>query len=340
VTQELRGKLSEIYHGSGPPDAAFLGSTIAEALAVLQQEPDTVRPADGTGRPGGLVFLDPRLPTIVVPDLHARRELFLSVMGYEAEPGVPVIEMLGAGQVQVVCLGDGIHAEGRAERRWRAAQAEFLDGYQAHQNMDEEMRESLGVMAMVMEVKRSFPDRFHFLKGNHENITNESGNGNLPFRKYALEGIMVLSYMQKFYGQAVLAEYARFEKELPLLAVGNSFLLSHAEPARYFPPLAVIGYHEDPRVITGLTWTDNGEAAPGSVQQMLGGYLGEEAARSGYYFGGHRPAIGSYCLRAEGRFVQIHDPARFVIAHLPAEGPIDLDHSVRQIDEQLWWEYQ
>ena len=310
MTQELRGKLSEIYHGSGPPDAAFLGSTIAEALAVLQREPDTVRPADGTGRPGGLVFLDPRLPTIVVPDLHARRELFLSVMGYEAEPGVPVIEMLGAGQVQVVCLGDGIHAEGRAERRWRAAQAEFLDGWQAHLNMDEEMRESLGVMAMVMEVKRSFPDRFHFLKGNHENITNESGNGNLPFRKYALEkGSWCFPTCRSSTGRRSSPSMPGSKKSCPCSPWAILFFSRTRNTARYFPPLAVIGYHEDPRVITGLTWTDNGEAAPGSVQQMLGGYLGDEAARSGYYFGGHRPAIGSYCLRAEGRFVQIHDPA-------------------------------
>jgi hypothetical protein len=337
VTQELGRKLSEIYHGSGPPEAISLGSAIAEALAVLQREPDVVRPADGAGRPGGLVFLDLGVPTIVVPDLHARREFFLSVLGYEAEEGSPVIEMLREGRVQVVCLGDGIHAEGRAERRWRTAQGEFLDGYRTHRSMDEEMRESLGVMAMVMEVKRRFPDHFHFLKGNHENIMNESGNGNLPFRKYALEGLMVLSYMKKFYGQALLEEYARFEKELPLLAVGRSFLLSHAEPARYFPPLAVIGYHEDPRVTIGLTWTDNDQAEPGSVQKMLGGYLGEEATRSGYYFGGHRPAIGSYYLRAEGRFVQFHDPDRFVIAHLPAEDPIDLGQAVRQIDGRDWW---
>ena len=174
------------------------------------------------------------MPTIVVPDLHARMDFFLSVLGYEAEEGSPVIELLRSGRIQMVCLGDGVHAEGRASRRWRAALAEFQDGYRSHANMDEEMRESLGVMIMVMEVKRSFPLHFHFLKGNHENIGNESENGNRPFRKYALEGLMVLTYMQQFYGLELVSDYARFERDLPLLAVGGGFLLSHAEPARYF----------------------------------------------------------------------------------------------------------
>jgi hypothetical protein len=67
---------------------------------------------------------------------------------------------------------------------------------------------------------------------------------------------------------------------------------------------------------------------------MLGGYLGEEAERSGFYFGGHRPVAGTYGLRAGGRFVQIHDPDRYVIAHLPAAGPIELDRDVRDIGGQ------
>ena len=245
----LERRLSEIYRAGGPPEAQPYAALLAETLSVYGQERAAIRPADEAGRPGGLVFLDPRLPTIVVPDIHARMDFFLAVLAHEAEEGCRVIELLESGRLQVVCLGDGVHAEGRASRRWHAALEEFQDGFQSHESMDEEMRESLGVMAMVMEVKRSFPSRFHFLKGNHENIQNESGHGNRPFRKYALEGLMVLSYMLQFYGPDLLADYAAFEKEFPLLAVGNGFLVSHAEPAHYFPAERVIGYRDDPEVV-------------------------------------------------------------------------------------------
>ncbi len=330
--EELTRRLGEIFHRDGPPEAVALGEAIAGTLETLENESPRLRPPDDDGKPGGLVFLDPGLPTIVVPDLHARMDFFLAVLGSMAEEGCRTLELLDAGRLQVVCLGDGVHAEGRAAQRWRAAHAEFLDEYRAHRNMDEEMRESLGVMEMVMEVKRRYPSRFHFLKGNHENIANESGGGNLPFRKFALEGAMVLAYMRQFYGPLLLGQYARMEKELPLLVVGPGFLLSHAEPAEFYAPHRVIGFRNDPDVVLGLTWTDNDEAEPGSVESMLRYYLGEEAARTAFYLGGHRPAVGSYKLRAGGKYVQIHDPERFVIAHLSPGGPFELDRDVVRID--------
>jgi hypothetical protein len=330
--QELTRKLGSIFRRDRPPEPSLYGESIAGALEALENESPRQRPADDSGRPGGMVFLDPGLPTIVVPDLHARMDFFLAVLGYEMKEGCRALDLLEAGELQVVCLGDGVHAEGRAARRWLAAQEEFMEEFKSHDNMDEEMRESLGVMEMVMEVKRAYPSRFHFLKGNHENITNESGGGNLPFRKFALEGMMVLSYMQQFYGSLVLGQYARMEKDLPLLAIGSGFLLSHAEPAQFYPPRRIIGYRNDPEVVAGLTWTDNDEAEEGSVESMLRYYLGEEAAQAGFYLGGHRPAMGSYRLRAGGRYVQIHDPERFVIARLPAEGPIVLARDIVQID--------
>jgi len=332
--QELTRKLGAIFRRKAPPDPVSYGEAIAGALEALENESPRSRPPDDSGRPGGLVYLDPRLPTVVVPDLHARMDFFLAVLGHEVKEGSRALDLLETGEIQVVCLGDGVHAEGRAAQRWQAALAEFMEDFRSHGNMDEEMRESLGVMEMVMEVKRAYPTRFHFLKGNHENITNESGGGNLPFRKFAMEGIMVLSYMRQFYGSLVLGQYARMEKELPLLAIGHGFLLSHAEPAQFFSPQRVIDYRNDPEVVAGLTWTDNDEAEEGSVESMLEYYLGEQASQTGFYLGGHRPAVGSYRLRAGGKYVQIHDPEKFVIARLPSEGPIVLARDIVQIDER------
>jgi hypothetical protein len=274
----------------------------------------------------------------VVPDLHARMELVLAVLAEKDEQDLSAADRLAAGQLQVLFLGDGFHAEGRAVARWQAALEEFKGGYRKHGNMDAEMRESLGVMEMVMTLKRYFPDHLHFLKGNHENIANEQGEGNYPFLKFANEGLMVRIYMEHFYGEEILKVYAQLEKSFPLLAVGGNFLASHAEPAWFIPKQEVLEYRRQPQVVYGLTWTDNEEAEPGSVEQMLEHYLGAEAAATAFHLGGHRPVRGSYNLRSDGRYVQIHDPDRYVVAVLPAGRGIDLDRDIRELDREAYRE--
>jgi hypothetical protein len=304
---------------------------------VLDDEGEQIRPRDREGRPGGLLYLIPEIPTIVVPDLHARMELILSVLAGRDEAGEPALDRLAAGRLQILCLGDGFHAEGRAAARWQAALEEFKGGYRKHAHMDEEMRESIGVMEMVMALKRRFPNHFHFLKGNHENVANEQGGGNYPFLKFANEGLMVRIYMEHFYGEEALGAYAELEKDFPLLAVGGNFLASHAEPAWFMSERDLIEYRRLPQVVYGLTWTDNDEAEPDSVQQMLEHYMGAEAAATAYHFGGHRPVRRGYNLRSGGRYVQIHDPDRYVVAVLPA-AEIELDRDIRELDPEAYRE--
>jgi hypothetical protein len=323
--------LARLYRSQDPPEGESFAKTAQAALQVLLEEGEPLRPRDAEGRPGGLLQLDRGTPVVIVPDLHGRMDFFLRVLAWQPTEGEMAMHMMGQGRLQLLCLGDIMHGEGHAAARWRAAEAEFKGGFRSHKYMDEEMRESLGMMGMIMETKRQFPRHFHVLKGNHENIANEEGNGNFPFRKLALESLMVFTYMQQFYGEELLATIARFEKELPLLAVGRAFLASHAEPAAFFPRERVIDYHQDAEVVTGLTWTGNDEAESGSVAEMLAYYLGEEEAAGAYYFGGHRPVEDGYQLRADGRFVQVHNPARRTIAFLPAEGELDPARDVREI---------
>jgi len=141
--------------------------------------------------------------------------------------------------------------------------------------------------------------------------------------------------MEKFYGEELLASYASFEKRLPLLAVGRNFLISHAEPEFFFSREEVIEYRMNPEVVEGLTWTPNDGAEEGSVERMLDHYLPPGQAGSSFYFGGHRPVAGLYNRRAGGRYVQVHNPGKFIIACLPAEGDIDLDRDVREIEDQV-----
>ena len=312
-----------------PPPAEGYAALADAVAAVLAGEPDYIRPADSHGIPGGLVRLDPGLPTIIVPDLHARTGFFLSLMESPLPGGGTVRDALVAGQLQVLCLGDGFHAEARALERWKAALLEYEGGYSKHAAMDEEMTESMALMEMVMLAKLSFPRHFHFLKGNHENVLNEEGNGNHPFRKFALEGDMVLVWIKKFYGDDFLNRYAAFERGLPLFAVGGRFLASHAEPGRPFSEDEIVDARYLPEVVAGLTWTDNDAAEPGSVLSLLGYYLpGVERPR---FFTGHRVVPNLYRERSGGYHLQIHNPRKYVVAWVMPDRDVEPSLDIGEI---------
>ena len=71
---------------------------------------------------------------------------------------------------------------------------------------------------------------------------------------------------------------------------------------------------------------------------MLEHYLGAEVAATAFHFGGHRPVRGGYNLRSDGRYVQIHDPDRYVVAVLPPEQPIELERDIRELDREAYRE--
>jgi hypothetical protein len=329
---ELFEVLAEPIRRKSPPDPEEYRQIILGAIEVLKAENPDIRPPDSQGRSGGLVSLKPELPTIIVPDIHARMEFVYSVLAQRVGDGKTVAHRLDEGTAQIVCVGDGFHSEKKGAARWKKAYEEFQDGFRKHKAMDDEMRESFGVMEMVMRIKAAFPDYFHFLKGNHENIANEEGHGNHPFRKYAYEGPMVLEYVTKFYGREFLDTFYRFEKELPVFVVGNGFLISHAEPVVRFTREEIVNYRDNPDVVEGLTWTGNDAAEEGSVAAMLEDFLGEDTAGNGYYFGGHRPVDGLFDLRADGRYVQICTPGNFTIGIVKEE--FDPEQDIVEIEDK------
>lgn len=196
--QVLRKTLIDIYKRKTPPECGDYLKLLEKVNYLLENEDERLRPYDSSGFPGGIINLNKHIPTIIVPDIHARLGFFLNLMLYKDRGGHSVLQKLARDVVQVVCIGDGFHAEGRAAERWDAAFEEYKKKYRRHKYIDEEMRESLGVMEMVIETKLAFPDNFHFLKGNHENISNEYGGGNYPLGKFSYEGAMVAEYVENF----------------------------------------------------------------------------------------------------------------------------------------------
>ena len=300
-----------------PPSLLELEGLVAAARSVLEAEEIAIRPRDSSGRPGGLVEL-PALPTVLVPDLHARPWFLASVLAW-VPPGARhrLASLLEAGEANLVCLGDILHSEAEGARgRWASAYLEYASDWATSDSMREEMGLSLAAAGIVLEAKAAFPSNFHCLKGNHDNIADEEGRGDHSFYKFAAEGEMVASWFAATYGDALLAAYRELELDLPLMALGPRYVASHGEPAFALGRSEVLEYRSRPDVVEALIWTGNGEAEEGSVAASLASLLGDARAKGALWFAGHRPVEGRFALRAGGRFVQFHEPRAQRVAYL------------------------
>ena len=235
------------------PSKKKILDTAKKALFCLLSEASYYREKiPGADIPGGLLDFraldgkDGAIPTIIVPDIHARPDFIYNILnldlkkiapvfaGWGGAKGAKVIDALEEKKIRVICVGDILHAEGRAKERWLKAYKAFEGGVYDSAFMREEMREGLAALMAVMQAKFLWPENFHCLKGNHENITNERGEGNFPFRKFAYEGRMVLEFMRLLYGEEILRAVYEFEKALPLCACAGNFFASHAEPLDFY----------------------------------------------------------------------------------------------------------
>ncbi|MBN2546442.1 MAG: metallophosphoesterase [Spirochaetes bacterium] len=329
----LKKKLIQIYKRKNLPKIQDYSNLLDKIIYTLEHENSEIRPYSNSNIPGGFIQLKKDISTIIIPDIHARIDFLINIMFYKVN-NKTILEELSDNNMQIVCVGDGFHAESRAVKRWQIALEEYKSDFEKHSHMDEEMRESFGVMEIVMELKNSFPDNFHFLKGNHENILNENTDGNYSFRKFALEGPMVLRFVEKFYGIDFLIKYSFFEKSLPLLAMGNNFIVSHCEPLKFYTKEEIIEYKNNPELIINLTWTDNDAAEKDSVEKMLKYYFPNNNIENYLYFGGHRPVYSLYNIRANGKYVQIHNPNKFIVGFIKPKGLINLDKDIIEIPDR------
>lgn len=351
----LAGRLSS---RRDPPAREALAPLVSAALEALANEDPLLRPRNSSGRPGGLLDL-PDLPTVILPDLHTRAGFLAAALAWRpplgsgprasssrlpfgtgprpaaraASRGSPrLAELLASGEALLLCLGDVFHSEGRdAPQRWARAEREYGYGWSLPSPaMDEEMGKALACVELILRAKAAFPRNFHYLKGNHDNVVNEEGNGDHPFYKFAEEGAMAASWFASRYGRDLQAAYRAFELSLPLAARGERFVASHAEPAFPLGPEDIIEARNRPEVAEALTWTGNDEALPASVASGLDLLLGPRASAA-RWFGGHRPVSGSYSLRADGLYVQFHNPLKQGLALILPGEPPDPDRVIRTI---------
>jgi hypothetical protein len=171
---------------------------------------------------GGLVELRRDLPTLLIPDLHGRRDYLDAVLATrDPASGKTYHELLGRGQVQVVCLGDLMHTEIRGEL-WRRGMPDAA--------MRMEMAESLGTVKRVAELKARYPSTFHVLRGNHDDVGPSGSRApcDLPLQIGATR-----RFLGAQLGQGLVDELSRFFCALPLAASGAGFAASHAAPLSF-----------------------------------------------------------------------------------------------------------
>ncbi len=276
----------------------------------------------------GIVDLPKGVPSLVLSDLHARRDFIMTALEHEVD-GVKVFDLLKQGKINLVCVGDGMHGEGRAASRWQRAEQDMLEGKPSIA-MHEEMIEGFGTMKMVMELKNEFPENFHFLRGNHDEI---KGN----FAKYARslgESAMVQHWVKENLGQDFLEKYASFEEHMPLVVRGRGFVASHAAPGGTLDARAVDA--RDAKAFAQLAWTENRnwDDHDPSVQARFQKNLEEVGGAGGSWLVGHRPVDqGNFRSQFDGQLVQINAPSDFVAALVPADGNFQPERDVISLQQ-------
>ncbi len=70
--------LNELSLKSNIPNLNFLEEILKEGIKAVNSVNNRLRPLDDSGKPGGLLNLTGK-NTIIIPDLHARRDFLLEI---------------------------------------------------------------------------------------------------------------------------------------------------------------------------------------------------------------------------------------------------------------------
>lgn len=333
------------------PDYTSLFELTSQMTNVYDNEMTRYRDPGEDTMPGSLLdFQGDSLPLIVVPDLHARPLFILNLIDYilpkdfipdyekyaDENGNITVFQALEQKLIRIVCVGDGLHTERSTRIRWEEAYYGYSHDNVTCAAMCQEMSEGLALLCGLMKLKEYFPEHFHFLKGNHENITNRTGGGDFAFVKYVDEGKMVMEFIRAYYGDDILYLLSYIEQALPLVAVTENIVISHAEPRTAFSRYQLVNAHLYEEVVSSLTWTDNNQAEEGSVAGIIKSLAVEQAdcLEKYKYIAGHRPVHGKYKLWHGGLFIQIHNPAEQNVALVYKNKIFEPENDIVSVDRK------
>ena len=217
-------KIKNILTSGSLPSYDYFFQILNESSECLEKEKTDYRAQSSDGKCGSLLdFHKDEIPLVVIPDLHARPYFLLNILEYQIFEDANIFEAVTAGRLRLLSVGDILHIERGTRERWAAAQAEFHREIFTGPAISAEMQEGLCLLCALLELKKEFPAFVHILKGNHENILNETGGGDFSFRKFVDEGEMCRCFVQEFYGDDILYLMNCVEKSLPLFYFGKRF---------------------------------------------------------------------------------------------------------------------
>ena len=315
--ENIYRKIINTLNSNTPPSYEAFFSTLVTATEVLDNEITSYRQKNDQENAGSVLDFtqDKDLPLIIIPDIHARTDFIKNILNYTITPElnfiktakqISVYQALKKNKIRIICVGDALHTEINTIERWKNIQIEFSKNIFTGPAATLEARDCFNTLFALLLLKISFPNNFHFLKGNHENIYNTTGDGDYSFRKIADEGNTLKRFIQNYYGEDILYLISYYEKSLPLISITKQCVISHAEPRTSYTKNELINAKQNPQIIEDLTWTNNDEAEENSVKKIIKNLLGTNS--KAIYFAGHRPVIENFKNLHNGIFYQIHNP--------------------------------
>jgi hypothetical protein len=275
---------------------------------------------------GGLVQLPEDVPTLILPDLHAQRDYLVAALSQKIE-GKTALELLKQGKLNLLCLGDAMHSEQRNQMRWLQAEQDYLQGRESP-SMEAELTESLGLMEMLFQLKRAYPNHFFLVRGNHEDMDPER-----PYTKFTQvgESNLVKAWVTRHWGEPFLKQWSATERSLPLLARGASFMGSHAPPEAEITPEQV--QKRTSAAFRALCWSDNTRWGAAEEKLFLKNCARFQVSPERPWVAGHRKVEGAlYRSQCDGRIIQINPIQGWVMIMAPAKGrPFEARKAVRPL---------
>jgi hypothetical protein len=264
-------RMLEIFGGPfhiWEPDRAL--ESIRRANLALEKAP--FRSEDASGLPGGLVELPHEITPLIVGDLHTNLDNLLTVLTSSRH-----LDHVEEGTAAVVLLGDAVHLD---EGPDLAA-----------------MDDSVLMMDVVHSLMLAFPDRFIYVRGNHDSFSHEVTKGGVA------QGQAWRQRLEELRGATYVQEMVRFYELLPYVVMSEDFVACHAGP-----PLGkvsrkrIIEIRERRRLRHELTW--NRLRRPSNPA----GYTKREvkAFRNALDLPGSAPLIVSHNPQSDGKTVWLN----------------------------------